>query len=204
MIIFGCANGLKSPPASSTNNDIIQIHDDTQSVMSKEFEGAPTWITKGCAGYLMEKNGLRAICGVGSVSGNKNPSDARTIAIIKARAEIARTLQTNIMSILSDYNAKTIISKTDLMDEQQIIDISIQITHMTIPGSEPIEFWISKRGTLYALVVLDELHFKESLGNLENIPKNVRQAIVENSDKSFNELDEEIHNQSVQQENVNK
>jgi len=161
-----------------------------KSAMAQEFEGAPAWVTKGCAAYQGEK---AAICGVGSVGGTRNPSLARSAAEGRARTAIARSLQTKVKAMLKDYQATTTGGEdfgTAAADEQHIVDVSKQITQMTLSGTQTVDSWISPNGTLYVLMKLDVDAFKEAVSGMKQLDERIRKAVVERAEKAFRELDE--------------
>jgi hypothetical protein len=162
---------------------------DNRTIMEKEFEGAPQWVTKGCSTYLKKNNDEEILCGVGS-SLNKNPSDARTIAVIKARAEMAGNIQTHITAILKDYSMTETGRKEFAPDDyQHIEDFSTQITKMTLYGTEVVDYWVSKNGTLYALVVLTRGQFKDSINQMNGLSGSLKGKIIEGAEKSFDDID---------------
>ncbi len=162
---------------------------DNRTIMEKEFEGAPDWVTKGCSTYFKKNKDDKVLCGVGS-SLNKNPSDARTIAVIKARAEIAGNIQTHITVILKDYSMTASGKKEFAPDDyQRIEDFSTQITQMTLYGTEVVDYWVSKNSTLYALVVLTKRQFKDSINQMNGLSGSLKENIIERADKSFNQID---------------
>jgi hypothetical protein len=163
--------------------------------MKNELIGAPDWVTKDCASYIKDN---KKICGVGSIGGTRNPSIARTTAVARARTEIARTLQTRVTAMLKDYQATTSGGEyfgKYASDEQHVVDVSKQITNMTISGTVQKEICISKNGIYYVLVTLDIEKFKNIVQNMHSLPESVRKAVVERADKAFKELDVEIDKQ---------
>jgi hypothetical protein len=163
-----------------------------EEVMGGEFKGAPDWVTKGCSIYFKAK-GTPMLCGVGSTSGSRNISLMRTAATARARTEIARSLQVKVKSMLKDYQATTTGGQefgTAAADEQNITDVSKQITDMTLSGTELIDTWISPNGTFYALVAMDVDKFKDAVGKMGTLSESVRKAVEDRADKAFGELDE--------------
>jgi hypothetical protein len=161
-----------------------------KSAMAQEFEGAPAWVTKGCAAYQGEK---AAICGVGSAGGTRNPSLAMSAAEGRARTAIARSLQVKVKSMLKDYQATTTGGEdfgTAAADEQHIVDVSKQITNMTLSGTQRVDSWISPNGTLYVLMKLDVDAFKDAVSGMKQLDEKVRKAVIERAEKAFKELDE--------------
>ena len=162
---------------------------DNKAIMEREFEGAPEWVTKGCYAYLKQHNDERISCGVGSSPPSKNPSDARTVAVVVARAEIARSIQTHITNVLKDYSLTTTGKRELGQDYQRIENFSLQVSQMILPGTEVIEFWISKNGTQYALVAITKEQFKDSINQMKAVPDSLKDNIIERAEKSFNEID---------------
>jgi len=182
IILKGCASQPVTPTAIDT-------------VMKNEFIGAPDWVTKDCASYIKDN---KKICGVGSIGGTRNPSIARTTAVARAKTEIARSLQTRVTAMLKDYQATTSGGEyfgKYASDEQHVVDVSKQITNMTISGTVQKEIWVSKNGIYYVLVTLDIEKFKNIVQNMHSLPESVRKAVVERADKAFKELDVEIDKQ---------
>jgi len=95
--------------------------------------------------------------------------------------------------MLKDYQATTTGGQdfgTAAADEQNITDVSKQITDMTLTGTELQDTWVSLNGTFYALVAMDVDKFKDSVSKMGNLSDSVRKAVSERADKSFEELDE--------------
>lgn len=182
LAMAGCAGNKPKEP------------EEPRAAIVGELDGAPDWVLKGCAAYWGKKEEKR-ICGVGSVGGTRNISMARTAAIGRARTEIARTLQVKIKAMLKDYQASTTGGEqygTAAADEQHIEDVSKQVTDMTLSGTELVDSWISKKGTLFVLVTLDLEGFKSAVNRMENLSELVRQVVIERADEAFLELEEEI------------
>ncbi len=181
-IALGCA---KEPDASTP-----------AGAMHGEFAGAPDWVIRGCSTYWGDE-ASKQICGVGSAGGTRNVSLARTTAIGRGRTEIARTLQVKVRAMLKDYAATTTGGEefgTAANDEQHIVDVSKQITDLSLSGTEMTDSWISQNGTFYALVSLDVEKFSDSVNRMNQLSERVREAVVERADQAFAELDEETGN----------
>lgn len=167
----------------------------TGEVMAKEMQGAPDWVSKGCNLYWKSDEAKKMICGVGSVGGTSNPTLAREAAVGRARADMARKIQVSVNSMLKDYQATTTGGQNfgdAAADEQHIESIVKQMTDINLSGTELVESWISETGTYYALVAMDARKFKENVGNMGTLSESLRKAIIERSDKSFEDLDRQI------------
>ena len=76
-----------------------------------------------------------------------------------------------------------------LNNEQYVSDTSKDITDMTLSGTRLEDTWVSDSGTFYALMVLDVNAFRDQVKGMNQLDEQVRQAIVERAEKSFDELD---------------
>ncbi len=159
--------------------------------MPDEFAGAPTWVIEGCRAYAGEATPTK-LCGVGSFKGSSNISLARTAAMARGRTEIARSLGIKVRSMLKDYQATTSggpeFGET-ASDEQHIVDVSKQITDISLTGTEIQDTWISNSGTYYTLMALDVERFENSVSGMKRLSESVRQAITERAEAAFAELD---------------
>ncbi len=176
---FGCGKSLVKPPSET---------------LPGEFAGAPDWVVRGCDAYGGSKKGVY-ICGVGSMGGTRNISLARTTAVARGRTEIARSLQVTVKAMIKDYQSTTTGGEqfgTAASDEQNVTDVSKQITDFSLAGPEMKEVWVSQNGTLYALVVLDLAKFQQSVKEMKNLSQEIRQAIEERAKDAFSELGKEI------------
>ncbi|MCZ6783169.1 MAG: hypothetical protein O7G30_07635 [Proteobacteria bacterium] len=173
--------------ACSNTPEVTQPAD----VMPDEFAGAPGWVVHGCGAIERDDDDPDWICGVGSMGGTRNIALARTTAVARGRTEIAGTLEVRVIAMLKDYAATTTGGEEfghAATDEQHRVDVSRQVTDFTLAGTELRETWISRNGTLYALVVLDVARFLNSVGEMEQLAENLRKAIQQRARKSFKEL----------------
>jgi hypothetical protein len=162
-------------------------------VLPAELEGAPDWVSGNCTDHWDEDG--QQICGVGSIGGTRNISLARSTAIARGRAEIARSLGVKLEAMLKDYQATTTGGASfgrGAVDEQDVTIVSREITDQTIKGTEPVANWISDSGTYYALVALNLEKFQDAVNRMDAISENVRQAVIERSREAFVELDQQI------------
>lgn len=172
---FGCATG--SAPHDTVPN---------------EFAGAPGWVIEGCRSYVGEPTPTK-LCGVGSFQGSVNISLARTAAMVRGRREIARSLGVKVRSMLKDYQATTAGGAEfgeAVFDEQHVVDVSKQITDISLAGTEIQDTWISNSGTYYTLMVLDVEKFEESVSGMRRLSDGIRKAIAERAAAAFADLNE--------------
>lgn len=166
-----------------------------KSAIAAEYEGAPDWVIKGCNAYWGDK-AQNKICGVGSAGSTRNISLARSTATSRGRTEIARSLSVKVKSMLKDYQATVTGGEnygTAADDEQYVVDVSKQITDMSLSGTQMVDSWLNtKTGTLYALVALDIDAFKSAVNGMKDLDDSVRKFVEENATKAFEELDAEV------------
>jgi hypothetical protein len=165
-----------------------------RDAVAGELESAPDWVLRGCSAYWGDDDDAR-ICGVGSMGGTRNTSLALTTATARGRTEIARTLQTKVKAMLKDYQSTTTGGEefgTAAADEQHVVDVSKQITDLSLSGTERKDTWISPNGTVFVLVVLDLEKFQDSVSRMDDLSENIRRAVIERAEAEFRELDEEI------------
>ena len=93
--------------------------------------------------------------------------------------------------MIKDYQATTAGGEMS-SDEQHVVDVSKQITDFSLSGTEMKDLWISRSGTVYAMVVLDVEKFTDSVSKMKTLSKELREAIEERARAAFDELDDEI------------
>lgn len=165
-----------------------------QNQLQAAFAGAPAWVL-GCDSYF---EGKAVICGVGSVSGTKNPGLAVSAAEGRGRTKIARSLQVQVKAMLKDYQSTTTGGEAfgeASNDEQHIVDVSKQITKISLSGTKKKNTWIGPDGTMHVLMVLDVETFEDSIKKMSQLDDRVRKAVVARAKKAFSELDAEMEKQ---------
>jgi hypothetical protein len=166
--------------------------DGTPKPESGPLAGAPDWVLRGCSAYWGD-DGTGRVCGVGSVSGTRNISLARTAAMGRARTEIARSLEVKVTSMLKDYQATTTGGGEfgdASSEEQNITDVSKQITQNTLNGTTLQDTWVANDGTLYVLMAMDADAFIESMSKMSDLNAEIRKAVEARAAKAFEELAE--------------
>ena len=159
------------------------------TIIEKELDGAPDWV--------MEGKGAdgKQIYGVGAVAGTRNIALARSTAQGRGRTEIARSLELSIQSMLKDYQSTTTGGEffaRNANDEQNIEDVTRQITDITLSGTRQEDHWVSDTGTLYVLMTLDVDDFRDAVESMGQLNEEVRAAVRERADEAFLELDQNL------------
>lgn len=162
------------------------------NVLAQELQGAPQWLMGDCRDYFKASEGR--LCAVGSVGNTSSISIARSGAATRARAELARSLQVSLKNLIKDYQSTAGVRGGDQAlfgDEQQIDDVTKQLSNQVLSGTRIETSWVSSVGTYYVLVSLDSESFKRSLGEMKTLSAEMRRAIEARADGLFQELEDE-------------
>ena len=111
----------------------------------------------------------------------------------RARTEIARSLEVKVKSMLKDYQSTTTGGGEfgdSSSEEQNITDVSKQITQNTLNGTTLQDTWQANDGTLFVLMAMDADAFIDSLSKMNDLSEEIRKAVEARAAKSFQELDE--------------
>ena len=155
------------------------------------MEDAPEWVRRGCAAYSGE-TGAR-VCGVGTMSGTRNLSLCRSQARSRGRTEIARSLNLKVVSMVKDFQETTTGGEyfdQHADDQQHVQDVTKQITNISLPGTLEADSWVSPGGDCHSLMILDVAAFGQAIKDSQQLDARVRDFVVRNADKAFQELEE--------------
>lgn len=162
----------------------------TGRTFAATMEDAPDWTRKGCAAFSGEKR--KWVCGVGSMEGTNNLSLCRTTAMARGRTEIARELNLRVKAMVKDYQRSVTgggAMHVAADDEQYAADVAKQITDISLSGTHLEDTWFSEDGHCFALMVLDVDGFRDAVAGAAGLDKSVRDYVVRNAEKAFQELD---------------
>ena len=158
--------------------------------LPNDFAGAPEWVLQGCSAYWGDDGGSR-ICGVGDAKIGRSMSIARTKATSRARAEISRTLETKVKSMIKDFQEQVTDGESE-MTAEQFSSTSVSLSKATLNGTSVQQTWVSPSNQLYMLVALDVEAFENSVREMDQMSDRLRTFIESRARKSFAELDEEM------------
>jgi hypothetical protein len=158
--------------------------------LPNEFAGAPAWVLEGCGAYWDDDDGAR-LCGVGDAKIGRSMSIARTKATSRGRAEIGRTLETKVKSMIKDFQEQVTDGESE-MTAEQFSTTTVLLSKSTLNGTSIQETWISQTNQLYILVALDIESFENSVREMDEMSSQLRAFIEARARKSFTELDEEM------------
>ena len=182
---IGCQSSKKEPKLTNQT-----------SVSGAKNE--PAWVTK-CAGAFPDA-GKDAFYGCGSESGITNPSLQTQTADSRARADLAKTLDTYVASFFKDYmSSASVMNKTsqdkkggltEAEEKQFVSSITKEVTEITLYGVQIQDHWRSPvDGSLYSLA-------KVSFDNVsQSMEKQMRQRAAEvrlEANDAVKELDDQL------------
>lgn len=184
IFTFGCGGSHNNGDGTTPENE------KTGAAIALGATSGPDWVRKDCSSYFKEK-GQKVLCGVGTVTGMADPNLARTAAQGRGRTEIARTIQVEVKSVLTDYQAQGTDKDGVLQGEQAIESISKQVSNVTLNGSRMADSWIAPDGTFYALMVLGEADFTTAVTESPEMKESVKQVVIAVAPKLFSAYDDE-------------
>jgi hypothetical protein len=150
----------------------------------------PDWVNRGTGAYGGDKG--KVFYGVGIASGIRNAAMRRSTSDSRARAEIAKILDTYVAVLNKDYMASTTAGDMSASSEEQHVEQALKTySQMELSGVQIIDHWVDTDGTEYALASLEMDTFKNNIDKMKELNAKVRDAVRANADKAFDELSAE-------------
>jgi hypothetical protein len=117
-------------------------------------EGVPAWVTEGSTAKADHSDG--SYMGVGMASDIRNQALATSSAENRARAEVAKALETHVASVMKDYLASTAAGAAlTASEEQHVEQASKSFSSQAMTGVLIVDRFVAADGTVYALARLD-------------------------------------------------
>lgn len=149
------------------------------------ISGAPDWVNQGTQA-LNEKNG-RLFHGVGSAPSLGDMSLQISTADERARAEIARVLNSYMEVVSKDYVAAN--GSVQPVVEQSISRDVRNLTKLNLTGAKIIGHWRDKKsGMVYSIAELDMKHVKSTLEQVQDMNPDFKNYIGSNADTTFDKI----------------
>lgn len=149
----------------------------------------PSWVNQGST---VEGGKDGVFFGVGSASGIRNHSLARSTADNRARNEISKLFETYSASLMKDYQASTTAGDFSATSEEQRVEQAIKtFTANTLNGVEIDKRWIGPDGTIYARAKLDMDAFLGQIEKAQELNARTKEAVRRAAEKSFEALEAE-------------
>ena len=157
----------------------------TTSGWQKEFANAPEWVSNPSI-----EGGIGA---VGVAEKSRSTHKARTVATLRARAELARMINSDVANLLKDFTETAGIGDDETMNAT-FLDVSKSTSQAALKGSKQIRMWPSPDGDTYVLVAIEPATVKDIVK--ESIESNLKKdnALWQQfrSNKAHEELENEI------------
>jgi hypothetical protein len=155
--------------------------------------GTPKWVTKG-GGYMSEKDS-KAFYGVGAVTGIRNEPLAKETADNRARADLAKYIDTYTAYLMRDYAASTTAGDFTKSSEEQNVERAVKtFVSAHLSGVQVVDRWEKdeKSGKVtYALAKMDLASFKESVSQMKDLNEAARDFVRKNAERAFDRLQQE-------------
>ncbi len=155
--------------------------------------GPPKWVQKG-GGYMNEKNS-KAFYGVGAVTGVRNEPLANEAADNRARADLAKYMDTYTAYLMRDYAASTTAGDFTKSSEEQNVERALKtFVSANLSGVAVVDRWETddKSGkTVYSLAKMDLETFKDQVGRMKELNAEARDFVRKNAEKAFERLQQE-------------
>lgn len=163
------------------------------AILLAACSGSPKWVDKG-GGYMSEKNG-KAFYGVGAITGVRNEPLAIEAADNRARADLAKFVDTYTAYLMRDYAASTTAGDFRKSSEEQNVERAVKTFVSTnLSGVSVVDRWEKEEKglkTIYSLAKLDLNSFKEQVGQMRELNSVARDFVRKNAEQAFERLQQE-------------
>lgn len=150
------------------------------------IKGAPDWVNKGT--QVVNDKGGRLIHGVAVAPSMNDPSLQTSVADDRARAEIAKVLNSYMHVVSQDYSA----AAGNGQDQQNDESVSRQIqaiTEQNVSGARILTHWPNpKDGSLWSIAELDLGQVKDMVANSKDMNSAFRDYFATHADNIFDNM----------------
>ncbi|WP_426709363.1 LPP20 family lipoprotein [Cetobacterium sp. SF1] len=153
-----------------------------QYMVQNQLAGMPNWI------MVPEVEGATAAVGSARI-GKAGIQFARTKAMLNARAELARTIESKVKNLLKDYTNSVGMGDDETV-ESVTTNVSKAVANQTLKGSRQVDMFLAPNNELYVLVAVPNEDLKEDVKNQFKSDEKLYQEFK--ADQGFKELDAEI------------
>jgi hypothetical protein len=152
---------------------------------------APEWVNKGNGAF--KDGGSAVFYGVGIAQGIRNRALSVTASDDRARAEIAKIMNSYIAVLTKDYMASTTAGDMTKSSEEQMVSQTLKnFAKFTLHGAVIVDHWKDPSdGTMFALAKLDMAAVQKTLDESKELDSKMRDYVKANAEKAFDELQAE-------------
>ena len=152
---------------------------------------APEWTQKGSGAF--KDAGQSIFYGVGIAQGIRNRALSVTAADDRARAEIAKIMNTYVAVLNKDYMASASTGVNGQSSDEQMVSQTLKtFAKFTLNGAIIVDHWVDPTdGSIFSLCKLDMKAVQDTLNNAKELDSKVRDYVKANAEKAFDELQAE-------------
>jgi hypothetical protein len=155
------------------------------------IKGAPDWVNKGT--QVVDDKGGHVIHGVGMAPAMPDLSLQTSTADDRARAEVARVLNSFMHVVSQNYSAAAGTGKDQQVDQSTSRQIQ-SITDQNLSGARILTHWPNpKDGSLWAIAELDLNQVKASVANAKDMNAGFRDYFNAHADNIFDSMPKGDH-----------
>ena len=155
------------------------------------IKGAPDWVNKGTQ-VTDDKSG-HLIHGVAMAQAMNDPSLQTSVADDRARAEVARVLNSFMHVVSQDFSSSS-GSGQDQMNAQSVSRQIQSITDQNLSGVRILTHWPNpKDGSIWAIAQLDLNQVKDSVANSKDMNSAFRDYFSSHADNIFDSMPKGDH-----------
>jgi hypothetical protein len=157
----------------------------------KLVAGAPDWVNRGSGAF--EEAGDKVFYGVGAVTGVNSQPLATQAADQRARADIAKQLDTYVANLYRDYQTSTAAAMGNkVMEEQHVEETLKTFSKISVRGARVLDHWKDpETNTIYSLTRIDLEGIKATLKEMQEMDPGLRNFVRSNAEKAFEEIQKE-------------
>lgn len=154
----------------------------------KLVPAAPEWVNRGSGAFDDEEH--KVFYGVGAVTGITSQPLAVQTADQRARADIAKQLDTYVANLYRDYQTSTATTMGRQVVEEQHVEESLKsFTQVSVRGARVVDHWKDPvTNTVYTLARLDLDGVTATLEQMQQMQPELRGFVRSNAEKAFDEI----------------
>jgi hypothetical protein len=157
-------------------------------IQSPIAKGAPDWVNKGSGAF--KGSGVGVFYGVGQANNIQIRALKQNAADDRARAEIAKIMNTYVAVLNKDYMASASTGQQGVSSDEQMVSQTLKtFAKFTLNGATIVDHWVDQSdGSIFSLCKLDMKAIQETLNNAKELDAKVRDYVKANAEKAFDEL----------------
>jgi len=125
---------------------------------------------------------------------------ARTTALSRARADLARNLETRVQAMIKDYQSQGEDTGKEFTEER-VVQVSRQLTDQSLTGTRVVESFLTKEEPRdhYSLVCIDAKSFGDLVQQMNSLSQTARDALKKRAEAEFSDMDTQLEKSGTEQ-----